>query len=56
MSSAAMTYETSLCDAILRTFIGDLSPALNVSKIELQSTYDPRAKKIGTEINSLCFD
>ena len=45
MSSAAMTYETSLCDAILRTFIGDLSPALNVSKIERQSTYDPRAKK-----------
>ena len=44
MSSAAMTYETSLCDAILRTFIGDLSPALNVSKIERQSTYDPRAK------------
>ena len=43
-SSTSLTYETSLCDAILRTFIGDLSPTLNVSKIERQAAYDPRAK------------
>ena len=43
-SSTVMNYETSLCGSILRTFIGDLSPTLNVSKIERQSAYDPRAK------------
>ena len=43
-SSSMSIYETSLCDAILRAFISDLSDTLNVSKIEKQSTYDPKAK------------
>jgi len=43
-STSLQFYETSLCDAILRTFITDLSDTLNVSQIEKQSAYDPRAK------------